>query len=61
VKTVFPRGYYKLEEIDNIKLKGTYTRNYFKKFIYKKDTFIPINSRLENELDSINSLNKSKS
>jgi hypothetical protein len=61
VKTVFPKGYYKLKEIDSIKLKGTYTRNRFKKFIYKKDAFILINPRLENELNSINSLDKSES
>jgi hypothetical protein len=61
MKTVFPRGYYKLEEIDSTKLKGTYIRNYLKKFIYKKDTFIPVNLRLENELDNINSSDKSES
>jgi hypothetical protein len=61
VKTVFPRRYYKLEEIDSTKLKGTYIGNYLKKFIYKKDAFIPVDPRSENELDIINSSNKSES
>ena len=61
MKIVFLKGFYKLEEINRIELKGTYIRNYLKKFIYKKDTFILINYKLESNLDKINSLNKSKS
>jgi len=61
VKIVFLKGFYKLEEIDKIELKGTYTRNYLKKFVYKKDTFILINYKLESDLDKINSLDKRKS
>jgi len=61
VKIVFLKGFYKLEEIDGIELKGTYTRNCLKKFIYKKDAFIPINHELESDLDKINSLDKSES
>jgi hypothetical protein len=61
VKIIFLKGFYKLEEIDKIKLKGTYTRNYLKKFIYKKDAFILINYKLESNLDKTNSLDKSKS
>ena len=61
MKIVFLKGFYKLEEIDRIKLKGTHTRNYLKKFIYKKDAFIPINRELESDLDKTNSLNKSES
>ena len=61
MKIVFLKGFYKLEEIDKTKLKGTYTRNYLKKFIYKKDTFILINYKLESNLDKTNSLDKSKS
>jgi hypothetical protein len=61
VKIVFLKGFYKLEEIDKTKLKGTYTRNYFKKFVYKKDTFILINYKSESNLDETNSLDKSKS
>jgi len=61
VKIVFLKGFYKLEEIDKIELKGTYTRNYLKKFIYKKDAFILINHELESNLDKINSLDKSES
>jgi hypothetical protein len=61
VKIVFLKGFYKLEEIDKTKLKETYTRNYLKKFIYKKDTFILINYELESNLDKTNSLDKSKS
>jgi len=44
-----------------MELKGTYTRNYLKKFVYKKDTFILINYKLESNLDKINYLDKSKS
>jgi hypothetical protein len=29
-----------LEEMDSTLLKGTYTSNRFKKFVYKKDAFI---------------------
>ena len=61
MKIVFLKGFYKLEEINRTKLKGTYTRNYFKKFIYKKDTFILINYKLESNLDKMNSLEESKS
>jgi hypothetical protein len=61
IKTVFLKGYYKLEEIDGTKLKGTYIGNRLKKFIYKKDAFIPVNPGLENKSDNINSLDKSKS
>jgi len=61
VKIVFLKEFYKLEEIDKMELKGTYIRNYLKKFIYKKDTFILINYKLESNLDKINSLDKSKS
>jgi hypothetical protein len=61
VKIVFLKEFYKLEEIDKIELKGTYTRNYLKKFIYKKDTFILINHELESNSDKTNSLDKSKS
>jgi hypothetical protein len=61
VKIVFLKGFYKLEEIDKTKLKRTYTRNYLKKFIYKKDIFILINYKLESNLDKTNSLDKSKS
>jgi hypothetical protein len=61
VKIVFLKGFYKLKEIDKTKLKETYTKNYLKKFIYKKDTFILINYELESNLDKINSLDKSKS
>jgi len=61
VKIVFLKGFYKLEEIDRIELKGTYTRNRLKKFIYKKDAFILINYGLESDLDKMNSLNKSES
>ena len=61
MKIVFLKGFYKLEEIDKTKLKGTYTRNYLKKFIYKKDTFILINYKLESNLNKTNSLDKSKS
>jgi hypothetical protein len=61
VKIVFLKGFYKLEEIDKTKLKETHARNYFKKFIYKKDAFILINYKLESNLNEMNSLNKSKS
>ena len=61
MKIVFLKEFYKLEEIDKIKLKGTYTRNYLKKFIYKKDAFILINYESESDLDKTNSLNKSES
>jgi hypothetical protein len=61
VKIVFLKGFYKLEEIDKTKLKGTHARNYLKKFIYKKDAFILINYELESDLDKTNSLDKSKS
>ena len=61
MKIVFLKEFYKLKEIDKTKLKRTYTRNYLKKFIYKKDTFILINYKLESNLDKINSLDKSKS
>jgi len=61
VKIVFLKGFYKLEEIDEIELKGTYARNRLKKFVYKKDAFIPINQELESDLDEINSLDKSES
>ena len=61
VKIVFLKEFYKLKEIDKTKLKGTYARNYLKKFIYKKDTFILINYKLKSNLDKINSLNKSES
>jgi len=61
VKIVFLKGFYKLEEIDEIELKGTYTRNRLKKFIYKKDAFILINYELESNSDKINSLDKSES
>jgi hypothetical protein len=61
VKIIFLKRFYKLEEIDRTKLKRTYIRNYFKKFIYKKDTFILINYKLESNLDKINSLDKNKS
>jgi hypothetical protein len=61
VKIVFLKGFYKLEEIDKTKLKRTYARNYLKKFVYKKDTFILINYELESNLDKTNSLDKSKS
>jgi hypothetical protein len=47
--------------MNETKLKGTYTRNYLKKFIYKKDTFILINYESKNDLDKTNSLDKSKS
>jgi hypothetical protein len=60
VKIVFLKGFYKLEEINKTKLKGTYTKNYLKKFIYKKDTFILINYELKSNLDKTNSLDKSK-
>ena len=60
MKTAFPRGCYKLEEIDSTKLKGIYIGNYFKKFIYKKVIFISVNSGSENKLDNINFLDKSK-
>ena len=61
MKIVFLKEFYKLEEINKTKLKGTYTRNYLKKFIYKKDTFILINYELESNLEETNSLDKSKS
>jgi hypothetical protein len=61
VKIVFLKGFYKLEEIDRTKLKGTYARNRLKKFVYKKDAFILINYELESDLDKTNSLNKSES
>jgi hypothetical protein len=61
VKIIFLKEFYKLEEIDKTKLKGTHTRNYLKKFVYKKDTFILINYELESNLDKTNSLDKSKS
>jgi hypothetical protein len=61
VKIVFLKGFYKLEEIDKTKLKETHVRNYLKKFVYKKDTFILINYELESDLDKTNSLDKSKS
>jgi hypothetical protein len=61
VKTVFPRGYYKLEEMDGTELKGTYTGNRLKKFIYKKDAFIPVDPGSENELDVMNSSDESES
>jgi hypothetical protein len=61
IKVAFPKGYYKLEEIDKTKLKDTYTRNYLKKFIYKKDAFILVKDDFESDLDKLNSLNKSKS
>jgi hypothetical protein len=61
VKIVFLKGFYKLEEIDETKLKGTYTRNRLKKFIYKKDAFILIDYELESDLDETNSLDKSES
>jgi len=61
VKIVFLKGFYKLEEIDRTKLKGTYTRNRLKKFIYKKDAFILINYELKSDLDETNSLDKSES
>ena len=61
MKIVFLKRFYNLEEINKTKLKRTYTRNYLKKFIYKKDTFILINYELESNLDKTNSLDKSKS
>jgi hypothetical protein len=33
---------YTLEEVDGTLLKGIYTRNRLKKFVYKGDTFIPV-------------------
>jgi len=51
VKIVFLKGFYKLEEINKIELKGTHARNYLKKLIYKKDAFILINYKLESDLD----------
>jgi hypothetical protein len=61
VKIVFLKGFYKLKEINKTKLKGTYTKNYLKKFVYKKDAFILINYKLESDLDKTNSLDKSES
>jgi len=61
VKIVFLKGFYKLEEINKIELKGTHARNYLKKLIYKKDAFILINYKLESDLDKMNSLDKSES
>ena len=61
MKIVFLKGFYKLEEIDKTKLKGTHTKNRLKKFVYKKDAFILINYKSESDLDKTNSLDKSKS
>jgi len=61
VKIVFLKGFYKLEEMNKTKLKGIHTRNYLKKFVYKKDAFILINYELESNSDKTNSLDKSKS
>ena len=40
---------YQLEEIDRTPLKGTYTSNYLKKFIFKNNTFQPINKDSKDE------------
>jgi len=61
VKIVFLKEFYKLEEIDKTKLKGTHARNHLKKFIYKKDAFILIDYELESDLDETNSSDKSES
>jgi hypothetical protein len=57
VKIIFLKEFYKLKERNKIKLKGTYARNYLKKFVYKKDAFILINYELESNLNKTNSLN----
>jgi len=36
------KGTYVLEELDGTQLKGTYAGNRLKKFIYKKDAFMPV-------------------
>jgi len=61
VKTVFPKGFYKLEEMDGTELKGTHAGNRLKKFVYKKDAFIPIDYESESDSDETNSSDESKS
>jgi hypothetical protein len=60
IKVTFLKKYYKLEEINKTKLRGIYTRNRLKKFIYKKNTIILIKDNSQNNSDKINSLDKSK-
>jgi hypothetical protein len=36
------KGTYILKEVDETLLKGTYTKNRLKKFVYKGGTFIPV-------------------
>ena len=38
-----------LKEVDETPLKGTYTRNRLKKFIYKRGTFIPIKQEVKTD------------
>jgi hypothetical protein len=47
-----------LKEMNNMLLKGTYTSNYLKKFIYKKDAFILKDPNLNTNLN-INLFNAS--
>jgi RNase H-like domain found in reverse transcriptase/Integrase zinc binding domain len=54
IKTAFPKSYYKLEEMDGVELKGTYAGNRLKKFIYKKDAFLPVDPDSEDESDNFN-------
>ena len=43
------KGTYMLEEMDRTYLKGIYTRNYLKKFIFKGNTFILIDKTEESD------------
>jgi hypothetical protein len=43
------KGTYTLKEVNRTPLKGTYAGNRLKKFVYKSDTFIPVDQEAETD------------
>ena len=55
------KGSYILKEFDSTCLKGIYARNRLKKFVRRKDAFIPTHVTSESDLSETNLLEESNS
>ena len=62
IRTANPiKGTYTLEEFDGTRLKGTYAGNRLKKFVYKKDAFMPVDTDSETSSNETGSSEESDS
>jgi hypothetical protein len=55
------KGTYILKEVDGTLLKGTYTKNRLKKFVYKEGTFIPVKQEVKTDFTMPNTLKEGNS